>query len=609
MLREFFRWIAPVIVLVTVSWADEPHWAYRPLAHDAGEGIDELVENRLEERGLAFSERAAPDRLLRRVHLLLVGLPPSPEELARFRADPSPKKYQEVVEQLLARPGFGERWGRHWLDLARYADTSGLHQDSDRPHAWRYRDYVIRSFNADKPYRQFIREQLAGDLLDSNEADSLIATGFLRNGPSNEANVGSKELESYRYEQWDGILSATASVFLGQTISCARCHDHKSEPVTARDYYAMLSAFTNTSNAFVALEDGRAGKVTLSPILVRKTPPVPKGDHIRALVELPSERKPIHVLHRGDVDSPGEVVEPDVPAVLREMSAKFSLEDSPARLALAHWIADPENALTWRVMANRIWQHLFGKGVVATPNNFGLSGAEPSNRLLLDYLARSLRDHGGQIKPLIREICSSRTFQQSSDYHEQGHEADSANTFLWRYPRHRLEAEAIRDSILTVSGNLNRERGGPGIKPRVPAEILDQSMRNRWPNVKKEGPQHWKRSVYIYQKRQLLMPMMELLDVPSSSESCALRFESTTPTQALALLNDAFVNEQAQAAAQRAARDHPADPVGYLVTWAWGREPADGERAEIDVFLSKPGIGLSDLAVVLFNSSAFLYVD
>ena len=259
-------------ISISISFAEGEggHWAYQPLGEKSAATIDEFVKRDLAAEGLKLSPRANPDRLLRRVHLMLTGLPPKPIELALFRADPSTERYREVVDDLLARPGFGERWARHWLDLARYADTSGLHEDSDRPHAWRYRDYVIRSFNEDKPYGQFIVEQIAGDLLAPVQADAWIATGFCRTGPTNEANIGSAELEAYRYDQLDGILSTVSSVFLGQTIGCARCHDHKTDPFTARDYYAMLSVFSNTSDAFVPVKGAVVGKMIYSPILVRK---------------------------------------------------------------------------------------------------------------------------------------------------------------------------------------------------------------------------------------------------------------------------------------------------------------------------------------------------
>jgi hypothetical protein len=260
-------------------------------------------------------------------------------------------------------------------------------------------------------------------------------------------------------------------------------------------------------------------------------------------------------------------------------------------------------------MANRVWQHLFGRGLVGTPSNLGVSGSPPTHPALLDHLAIVLRDSDGRIKPLIREICLSHAFQQDSAYRKSAHASDPANHLYWRFPKHRLEAEVIRDSILSSSGKLNRKMGGPGIKPRIPSEIITQSMRNQWPRVKTETATHWRRSVYIYLKRQLPMPLMELLDAPDSSESCAQRFESTTPTQALALLNDAFVNEQAGHAAERARREKPDAPAQRLMELIWARAPSAAELAKARAFLGKPEITLVDLGVVLFNSSPFVYVD
>lgn len=584
------------------------HWAYQPLPEKSAGSIDKLIDLRLAQAELKRSPRASGERLLRRVHLLLVGLPPTPEELQAFREDPSAERYRKVVDNLLARPGFGERWGRHWLDLARYADSSGLHQDGDRPHAWRYRDYVIKSFNDDKPYGRFIEEQLAGDLLAPESAEAWIATGFCRTTPSNEENVGLAGFEAYRFDQLDGIVSTVGSVFLGHTVGCARCHDHKSEPLLARDYYSLVAAFRNASATHVPLVDGAIGEPSYLRLRVRKAPKLPKGPGIRALSELPKkERKLTHVLERGDVHSPGEAVFSGVPAIMKHLPARYEPMEFKERLALAQWIASPDNALTWRVMANRVWQHLFGQGLVSTPSNFGKSGQTTTHPELLEHLALSLRDSGGRLKALIREICLSNTFQQDSTYLLKPQEVDPANALYWRFPRHRLEAEVIRDSILFASGKLNRKMGGPGIKPRVPREILTQSMRNRWPQVTKENETHWGRSVYIYQKRQLLIPLLELLDVPDASESCAVRFESTTPTQALALLNDAFVNDQAGFLGKRVAGRK--DAIERMFALVWADTPSGEDLSQAREYLAKPHFDLQDLGVVLFNSSPFLYVE
>ncbi|MEX0818198.1 MAG: PSD1 and planctomycete cytochrome C domain-containing protein [Pirellulaceae bacterium] len=600
------------------------HWAFQPLTRPQGDSVDYFVERQLAEENLALSLPAAPERLLRRVYLDLIGLPPTPKASAAFANDPTAEKFAAIVDELLASPRYGERWGRHWLDLARYADSNGLHEDGDRPHAWRYRDYVISSFNADKAYGQFIREQLAGDEIDRNNPDAWIATGFCRGGPSNEENIAANEVESYRLDQLDDILATTTQVFLGQTIQCARCHNHKLEPFTLIDYYSLLAVFDNSVSAYVPLDEGRSGDPKLFPIRPRAKNRPPKEPHIRALSDKSSQPAVTHVLLRGNLERPGDEVAPAVPEVLNLFTANFSVhpgeQTSGRRAALANWIAAPENGLTWRVMANRVWQHHFGRGLVETPSNLGQSGAKPSHPALLDWLACELRDNGGHLKPLHRLIVLSKTYQQASTHRSDAAENDPDNRTLWRYPVHRLEAEVIRDSILAASGNLNVEQGGPGIKPRLPAELLGQSKRNAWPKIGRESSQHWRRSVYIYLKRQLPMPMLTLFDAPDASQSCAVRFTSTTPTQALVLLNDEFVNEQARYLARRVMAGDSKDPAQAMLELVWAMPATAEQVAEAKTFVaerlaersSQPEaekLALADLAVVLFNSSQFVYVD
>ncbi|MFT5467520.1 MAG: hypothetical protein ACI8UO_002624 [Verrucomicrobiales bacterium] len=615
--KLFVRFLALVAIApIASAIADEPHWAFEPLVSPAdGDSVDAFVSQQLLEAGLDFSDEAEPQRLLRRVFLDLIGLPPTPEESTAFAADPNEVRFETIVDDLLNRPQYGERWGRHWLDLARYADSNGLHEDTDRPHAWRYRDYVIESFNADKPYGQFIREQLAGDQLDPENPAAWIATGFCRNGPSNEENVAKNEVEIYRLDQLDDILATTAQVFLGQTIQCARCHDHKTEPFTQADYYRLLAVFDNSSSAYVPFADGKIGEPDLRPVAARGRAKPPKEPHIRALTNAEKPRE-TRILLRGSPHAPGDPVQPGIPGILSEFGGFESTAE--ARAALAEWIASPENALTWRVMANRVWQHHFGRGIVETSSNFGVSGAAPSNQQLLDWLACQLRENGGRLKPLHKQIVMSRAYRQSSDWRSAAAQVDPDNTRIWRYPPHRLEAEVIRDSILAASGNLNLKPGGPGFKPRVPPEILEQSKRNGWPKVEKESSAHWRRSVYIYLKRQLPMPMLTLFDAPDSAQSCAVRFSSTTPTQALALLNDEFVNEQARYLARNALAE--AEDLEHVVRLLLERTlalPADEDQLAAAKefvesrmsFRKDRKLALADLVVVLFNSSQFVYVD
>ena len=609
-------------------FAGENHWAFQPIKPFDNKTLDDLVEVRLEENGLTFSPEEKPERLLRRVYLNLIGLPPSPNEIKEWVNDPSEENLSRIVDDLLSRPQYGERWGRHWLDLARYADSNGLHEDHDRPNAWRYRDYVIESLNNDKPYSQFIKEQIAGDELAPEDVQSWIATGFCRNGPSNEENVAKNEIDAYRLDQLDDVLATTTQVFLGQTIACARCHDHKTEPFLQKDYYQMLAIFDTADPTYVPIQkNGTLGKPILQPTKPRDRRKPPKEPHVRAFSDFGKTPRVTHLLLRGNHTTPADEVIPGIPVVLKTLPSDFNIS-SPSesaigrRQALANWIAAPENALTWRVIANRIWQFHFGTGIVETSSDFGLSGTPPTHPELLDYLAGKLLKNGGRLKQLHKSVILSRTFRQSSNYREKAAKTDPQTRYLWRFPPHRLEAEVIRDSMLAASGNLNLQTGGPGIKPRVPFEILEQSKRNQWPKVEKETAEHWRRSVYVYIKRQLPMPMLTLFDAPDTSQTCAVRFRSTTPTQSLTLLNDAFTNEQARYLAQHVMKESSGRKDAILQTHlrifalpmnnhAFGKA-MDFMNARIAAHKGKQNPqedALTDLAVVWFNSSQFVYVD
>jgi hypothetical protein len=617
-------WIATQLELAQPA---RRHWAFQPLSDvappdvssDDGwirNDVDRFVLAKLQASRLTPSAEADRVTLIRRVTFDLIGLPPTPDEVSAFVTDDSPQAWERVIDRLLASPHYGERWGRHWLDLAQYADSSGFHNDLDRPHAWKYRDYVIRSFNEDKPYARFVAEQLAGDEVDGANDESFIATGFGRNGPSNDDNMGKtpEALAQYRADQLDNVISTTGTVFLGLTIGCARCHNHKTEPITSRDYYSLLAIFNGTQKHGLVpgTEDTKGKKVDVDPAV-----------QIQALVERSAKVPATYIMRRGLAAHRGEEVGPAVPAVLQAEPLLFPQPSTDAksslrRRTLAEWIAAPENPLTWRVLANRVWQHHFGVGIVATPSNLGVSGAAPTHPELLDWLARRLIADGGRIKPLHKLILMSATYRQSSQFRETPSQSDPANRLLWRANLRRLEAEALRDSILAASGKLNLKPGGPGIKPRIRAELLTASQRNKWPVLTKEDEQHWRRSVYIYTKRQLLMPMMELFDAPTTSDSCSVRLVSVVPTQALLLMNDEFVEDQAAYLAMRASKDGGEDlsrVVERMFQWTLSRTPDAGRLLEAVDFVkareaeSNRAAALTDLAHVLFNSSEFLYVE
>ncbi|WP_395716807.1 DUF1549 and DUF1553 domain-containing protein [Prosthecobacter sp.] len=581
------------------------HWAFQPLSTAKPPAVkntawpkndlDRFVLAALEKNGRAPAPEADPATLIRRVTLDLTGLLPTPEEVTAFVSDMSDSSdqldaYAALIDRLLQSPRYGERWGRHWLDLARYADTGGTHNDLDRPHAWKYRDYVIRSFNDDKPYARFVAEQLAGDEIDGPNDETLIATGFGRNGPSNDDNMGKNDdaLAQYRADQLDDVISTTSSVFLGLTLGCARCHDHKTDPLLQRDYYSLLAIFNGTEK--YGLVPGTQDKND-------KRVKIDETAKVHALIETSPQVPPTRIMLRGSALNLGDEVQPAVPTLFKPLSfpspaAKTSLR----RRTLAEWITAPDNALAWRVIANRLWQHHFGQGLVASPSNFGFTGAKPSNPELLDYLARQLIANGGRFKALHKLILLSATYRQS------------------RSTLQRMEAEVLRDCILQASGNLNEKRGGPGIKPRLRADLLPTSQRNKWPLLKTEGPDQWRRSVYIYQKRQLLMPMMELLDAPTTTDSCAARLESTVPTQALVLMNDEFVEEQAAFLAQRAYSGTLEQTIQRMFMLTLSHE-ADAKRLQqsLDFVKAREATStrdqaLADLAHVLLNSSEFIYI-
>ncbi len=625
------RTVAPSAVKLAYGASLEEgrkHWAFQPLrpsklpavknAAWARNDVDRFILASLEAKGLKPSPEADRRTLIRRVTLDLIGLPPSPEEVETFVKDTSPQAWERVVDRLLASPHYGERWGRHWLDLARYADSSGFHNDLDRPHAWRYRDYVIRSFNEDKPYARFIAEQLAGDEITDADEETLVATGFCRNAPSNDDNMGPNK-EQYRLDELDDVISTTSTVFLGLTVGCARCHDHKFDPITSADYYSLLAIFNGTEKKGVPKESDEKNK---AKELVK----------FQALIETKSKVAPTYLLRRGSLQNKGPEVAPAAPLVLTANPLRFpepelDAKSSGRRRTFAEWVAAPENPLTWRVLANRIWQHHFGQGLVATPSNFGFNGARSTHPELLDYLAGQLVTNGGRWKPLHKLLLMSATYRQSVRHDESGHRIDPENTLLWRANRQRLEAEALRDSILAVSGKLNLQAGGPGIKPRIRADLLTASQRNKWPTLATEGPAQWRRSVYIYMKRQLLMPMMELFDAPTTTDSCAVRLQSVVPTQALILMNDEFVEDHAGFLAQRAvaetseslsrviermqllalARPPGAARLKQAVAFVEAREAVYAKEAASAI--SPRQRALADLAHVLFNSSEFIYIE
>ena len=827
---------------------DYGHWAFQPVVRAALPSvsdtswlqtpIDAFVLARLDAEQLRPSLRADRVTLIRRASLDLVGMLPSREQVEAFLADSSPDAFQQVVDRLLASPQYGERWGQHWLDLARYADSNGFEFDFERPHAWHYRDYVIDSLNTDKPYDRFLIEQLAGDEISPDSFEALVATGFCRNGPT----VGNQNLEKNRYDELDDVISTTTEVFLGLTLGCARCHDHKYDPISQRDYYSMLAIFHSMANrdhligtpeeirersridkeirdareelkklsnqpsrGRWRLENGELIQEAMAPnvrlffgdaewtdytievefqktggteepfnydagvcLAVRatelnnfywahlgvsdnrehafevehnggRTPVFPKvagnvqrgrwyrlradvraelirvfldgmllfdirdsrhrrggiglgnwltttrwrnlkvsdpqgkimldhfpdpaqaiqpaeqsGSTTRDLVnariadlESVKARLPIamsvfdpkpqprvtKLFVRGDHRNPGPIVEPAVPAILSSELVEFpsppeSAKSTGRRRRLAEWLASSENPLTARVMVNRLWQYHFGVGLVETSSNFGVNGTEPSHPRLLDWLAVKFMKSGWSIKHIHRLIMTSSVYQQSAQMRSESEAIlrliDPDNRLLWRFPRRRLEAEVLRDRILAASGTINLQMHGPGVRPRIHPSVIATSTTRKWPTIEREGPEHWRRSVYIFTRRSVRLPMLEAFDAPTTTESCAHRQTTIVPTQALQLMNDAFTNEQAAHMADSVVQSVGNDVSLQVDEVFWrtlARKPSDSEKDDCVGFIleqrsyhASRGVNanrkaLADLCHVMYSLNEFVYLD
>lgn len=632
---------------------DRAHWAFQPVkrpalpaVRDGGwarNPIDTFVLARLESRGLQPNPPASKRELLRRVYYDVTGLPPTPQEVEAFAADPAPAAYETVVERLLASPHYAEKWGRHWLDLVRFAETNSYERDNPKPNAWRYRDYVIRSFNEDKPYDQFIREQLAGDELPgtpadqgADAADRIIATGYYRLGIWDDEPT---DADQARYDGLDDIVATTGQVFLGLTFDCARCHDHKIDPIPQKDYYRLLAFFHNLNHyrnggptdemRLTADPCGRPMCVPLAPM-----PRPEKEDHklkaaapdrVLCITEAGAQPPETFVLLRGNPQARGDKVGPAFPQIL---GGGATIDSTPPpggrstgrRLALANWIASPENRLTARVMANRVWQYHFGRGIVRSPNDYGLQGGRPTHPELLDWLATELVARGWSLKHLHRLILTSNTYRMSSRANPEGLAADPENDLLWRVDMRRLSAEEIRDSLLAVTGALNRKMYGPGVYVEIPKEVLAGQSRPGYGWGKSPPEEQSRRSIYIHVKRSLLTPILESFDLAETDRSSPVRFSTTPPTQALGMFNGGFLNQQATAFAARVRREAGADAsrqVRLALNLALARPPRDEEVRRglrlMEALQARDGCSADEAlryyCLMVLNLNEFIYLD
>jgi len=584
-------------------WAFEPPRRPRlpsPKRRDwARTPIDLFILEKLEAAGLEPAPPASAEALLRRITIDVTGLPPSPAELHGLPEEESDvdAALDEVAGRLLASPRHGERWARHWLDVARFAESHGFEFDRLRDHAWRYRDYVVDSLNADKPYDDFIREQIAGDALPHPTSDSLVATGFLVAGPWDQAGYTSASAllkERIREEELEDMIGAVGQTFLAMTVHCARCHDHKFDPIPQRDYYRFKAA----------LQGFRHGERPLGAD--EKSAP-------RAYAGLSEVPGPTFILERGDVEKRKDPVTAGGLSAVTVLADDFGLSPDAAegerRRRLAEWIASSRNPLTARVIVNRLWHHHFGRGLVATPNDFGMNGERPTHPELLDWLSCELMENGWRLKHIHGLILRSRVYRQGRPDPELSMAAsrvDSENRLLWRYPLRRLEAETVRDSMLHASGELDEQRGGPSFRPFT----VTVSGSNFYHLDDGDQPGRNRRTLYRMIVHSGRDPLLDVLDCPEPSTRTPARSVTVTPLQSLALMNNSFVLRRAAGLARRLEREagpEPGEQVRLAHEIVLGRRPDAAELAR--ALEHARSEGLESLAWVLFNSSEFLHVD
>jgi len=693
-------------------------WSLQPLTRPAVPAvqsdwvrtpIDAFILAKLNAMKLTPSAEADRPTLIRRLTYDLHGLPPSWDEIQAFVADRAPDAYERLVDRLLASPRYGERWGRHWLDVVHYGESHGYDKDKPRRNAWPYRDYVIRAFNEDKPYSRFVGEQLAGDVLSPEDPQGVVATGFIAAGPWDfvghaELRENTTDKNITRLLDRDDMVMTTMSAFVSMTAHCARCHDHKFDPIPQEDYYKLQAVFAGVDRADrpydtdpevfakrrALLERKRALVVQLRPLqdaaasvtspelerldatlaarkqeladnkkpeiqaeigqltagrkaLVQSLLSTEVKDETRRLTaELEDlnheiealgkpqlvyaaanffdpqgtfsfaiEPRPITVLQRGSVESPGKLVGPGALSCVPGLSSTFAIgpaeTEGARRAALAHWITSPGNMLTWRSIVNRVWQYHFGTGIVDSANDFGHMGSQPSHPELLDWLAVTFRDQGGSIKQLHKLILMSSVYRQQSANNRADALIDSENRYLWRMNRQRLDAESVHDAALSVTGKLDLTMGGPSAEQFWFKD--DHSPVYDYSKFDIDSPAAYRRSVYRFIVRSVPDPFMDRLDCPDASLITAKRNTTITAIQALALLNNPFMVRQAEHLAARVSSlaSEPGQQVAWIHRLTLGRDPAPAESQRLVEFAARHG--LENACRAILNSNEFLFVD
>lgn len=546
--------------------------------------IDAFILQSLAEHEFVPAPRSEKELLLRRLYWDLTGLAPTLEDIEAFIADDAPDAYERRVDKLLASPQLGVRWSRYWLDLVRYADTSGYERDQEKAFAWKYRDWIVRAWNEDMPFDQFVRWQLAGDEVpstsDQPDRDEIIATGFLRLGTWNDEP---NDPADYVYERLEDMVHVTSSAFIGLTVKCARCHDHKFDPISQADYYRIGSAFWSGPIA------NRNSKWLGGP-----SPEELPGD-VFGWTDITPNPSPLHRLKKGETNQPLEEIAPASPSFLPALHGPFSSppatsKTSTRRSQLANWLLDTDQPLTSRVIVNRLWQHHFGNGLVRSPNNWGFTGELPTHPELLDHLALRLQQSNWSLKKLHRDMLLSSTYQQSTVHpqHQKYAAIDASNRLQWHSNLRRTDAESLRDRLLQAAGTLDLRLSGPGFRPPLPRDVLDGlSMKSRaW--VSSPTSEQARRSLYLYAQRSLAVPLMNTFDACDTAQACAQREVTTVAPQALALMNNAMIVQPCEALADKLLTSTTSENAQITKLWQllFRRLPSELELERARQFLS-----------------------
>ncbi|MGY8770326.1 MAG: PSD1 and planctomycete cytochrome C domain-containing protein [Pirellulales bacterium] len=605
-----------------IATKGKDHWAFQPVVRHAlpavkqtgwpTNPIDFFILNQLEQNSIVPSKEADRTTLIRRVSLDLIGLPPTLAEVQDFVNDPAQDAYERLVDRLLSSPHYGERWGRHWLDLARYADSDGYTNDQPKV-MWKYRDWVIDALNRNMPFDQFTLEQFAGDMLPQATTDQIVASGFHRNTQINRE--GGSDAEQYRTVAVNDRVSTTGIVYLGLTVGCAKCHNHKFDPISQKEYYQLFAILNNQSEPTHTLPVAEpvpadyqlvSAQLSEAEQLLKKSTDEEKPAQQKEVDALKKQRDTLkrqyytstyimrelpkpretRIFIRGEYPATGKIVKSNVPAILHDLPTDI---EEPNRIDLARWLASPDNPLTPRVTMNRLWQRYFGTGIVETENDFGTQGASPSHPKLIDWLASEFVNSGFDMKQMHKTIVTSSSYRQSSHARNELHELDPNNRLLARQSRLRLDAELIRDSALHTAGVLTAKLKGPSVYPPQPAGVmkLTRNPNRRWTASQTED--RFRRTMYTYFWRSTPYPFLRTFDSPESNTSCTRRDRSNTPLQALTLLNEEGFVEAAQTLAVRVLSEMPeatnSDKLRHTFQLCLKRVPNSQEMAALNSLL------------------------